>query len=170
MTRSTGLTDSGTPAYHAAYRALRRPRRRLDPLDCERGPMPDEEAAPEVEADGWLMAAVLSARDRAVSRADHKGRPLARIAWELPHLSSAATRDVGLSRERMRQVQRQTLYAIVEAVDRGWTDADREALGTGPDWRSPLRPADLGAASYAWRERLTDALWAWRSDTAGVGR
>jgi hypothetical protein len=133
--------------------------------------MPDEEAAPEVEADGWLMAAVLSARDRAVSRVDHKGRPLARIAWELPHLSSAATRDVGLSRERMRQVQRQTLYAIVDAVDQGWTGADREALGTGSQtlgqswWAARDRDTIM-----AWRERLTDALWAWRSDTAGVGR
>ena len=167
---STGLTDSGTPGYHAAYRVLRRPRRRLDALDCERGPMPDEEPAPEVEADGWLMAAVLTARDRAVSRIDSKGRPLARIAWDLPKLSHRTARAVGLSRERMRQVQRQTLYAIVDAVDHGWTDADRAALGTGPDWRSPLRPADHGAASYAWRERLTDALWAWRSDTARVER
>lgn len=164
----TGLHGMDPDAYRAAYRVLRRPARRLDALDCPRGPMPDEDAAPEVETDGWLLSAIVSARDRAVARTDRMGRPLARIAWELPRLSHATAKGIGLSRERMRQVQRQVLHEIVDAVDRGWTDADRKALGTGPD-----RPwADMTALEWdarcAWLDRLTEALWAWRSDTAGA--
>ena len=141
----------GSPEYHALHRELYRAPRRRDALDCERGPMPDDDAQDEPYEPSWCawvpmaVAAVVS----------EQRSPHAATAWVQPRLGDAA-RVTGLSRERMRQLRRHVETGVEDRIEDALTPLDREAIGAPPrdaDWWDRadwLRVVRVAVADYRW--------------------
>lgn len=148
-----GLTATSPAHYSALHRVIVSRKRRIDPLDCERGDLPEEGAVPADPEPWWeerigriLAAATRSERDA--------------LAWRAPsHV--AAGQAIGRSKERGRQIRRQVAWNIVQeieaAIERA-TPEDRSACGwvtaprgvwPRPEWSRQRHQIDRAVAEYA---------------------
>ena len=119
-----GLTATSPAHYSALHRVIVSRKRRIDPLDCERGDLPEEGAVPADPEPWWeerigriLAAATRSERDA--------------LAWRAPSHVEAG-RAIGRSPERARQIRRQVAWIVATEIERAIeraTPADRSVCG-----------------------------------------
>lgn len=100
-----GLT---TDEYARWYRHIRPRRRRLDALDLPRGPMP--EGSMETPEDLPTGGMVLDALARSIGTDRRR-----RVVWAARNLRDAG-RELGLSRERCRQIERSIVWRAFFAL------------------------------------------------------
>ena len=143
----------GSPEYHALHRELYRKPRRRDALDCERGPMPEDDAQDEPYEPAWAhRVQEMERASIAAARSAH-----AAVAWRGEDLGAAA-RAAGLSRERIRQIRADVRTRLGDRIDAALTELDREAAGP------PARHGDSWDLRMDWwallREQLVEYRWA----------
>lgn len=148
-----GLTATSPAHYSAMHRVIVPRRRRIDPLDCARGELPEDGAVP-VEPEPWWedrIGRILAAAARTEREA---------LAWRAPsHV--AAGQAIGRSKERGRQIRRQVAWIVITeieaAIDRatphdraacGWVATPR-AVWPSQEWSRQRHRIDRAVTEYA---------------------